>query len=213
MAKSLSDGFVQASQAQGLSSYMFAYPGCAFLAADSPFTATNECAAWRANVMSALQQLRPNVLVIANLNSFYVEEPFPEWTLSNTELAWGNELRRTIEGLSELQSQVIIAQPPPQFEYDLRYDLSLLWPNSVKESRDVVVARREAINTIEQNAVAGIPFVQPLVSLTDNFCNAEVCDPQVDGVFMFEDDDHLSVDGSKLVAPQLQEAIGRALGL
>jgi hypothetical protein len=161
--------------------------------------------------MSALQQLRPNVLMIANLNSLYVEEPFPDWTLSNTELAWGNELRRTIEGLSELQSQVIIAQPPPQFEYDLRYDLSLLWPNSVKESRDVVVARRETINAIEQNAVAGIPFVQPMVSLIDNFCNAEICDPKVDGVFMFEDDDHLSVDGSKLVAPLLQKAISEAL--
>ena len=212
MAKSLSDGFVQASQAQGLSSYVFSFPGCAFLISDSPFTATNDCAAWRANVMSALQQLRPSVLVIANLNSLYVEEPFPEWTLSNTELAWGNEVKRTLEGLSELQSQVIIAQPPPQFEYDLRYDLSLLWPNSVKESRNVVVARREAINAIEQNAVSGITYVQPIVSLTDNFCNAEICDPKVDGVFMFEDDDHLSVDGSKLVAPQLQEAIGRALG-
>ena len=212
MAKSLSDGYVQASQAKGLSSYVFSFPGCAFLISDSPFTATNDCAAWRANVMSALQQLRPNVLVIANLNSLYVEEPFPEWTLSNTELAWGNEVKRTLEGLSELQAQVIITQPPPQFEYDLRYDLSLLWPNPVKESRDVVVARREVINAIEQNAVAGISLVQPVVSLTDNFCNAEICDPKVGGVFMFEDDDHLSVDGSKLVAPQLQEAIGRALG-
>jgi len=212
MAKSLSDGFVQATYAQGLTGYVFSYPGCAFLISDSPFTATNDCAAWRANVMSALQQLRPNVLVIANLNSLYVEEPFPEWTLSNTELAWGNEVKRTLEGLSELQAQVIMVQPPPQFEYDLRYDLSLLWPNSVKESRNVVIARREAINAIEQNAVAGIPFVQPIVSLTDNFCNAEICDPKVDGVFMFEDDDHLSVDGSKHVAPQLQEAIGRALG-
>jgi hypothetical protein len=161
--------------------------------------------------MSALQQLRPNVLVIANLNSLYVEEPFPEWTLSNTELEWGNEVKRTLEGLSELQAQVIIAQPPPWFEYDLRYDLSLLWPNPVKESRDVVVARREGINAIEQNAVAGIPFVQPIVSLIDNFCNAEICDPKVDGVFMFEDDDHLSVDGSKLVAPLLQKAISEAL--
>ena len=82
----------------------------------------------------------------------------------------------------------------------------------MKESKDVVAARREVINAIEQNAVAGISFVQPIVSLTDNFCNAEICDPKVDGVFMFEDDDHLSVDGSKYVAPQLQEAIGRALG-
>jgi hypothetical protein len=152
------------------------------------------------------------VLVIANLNSLYVEQPFPDWTLSNTELAWGNEVRRTLEGLSELQLQVIIAQPPPQFKYDLRYDLSLLWPNSVKESRDVVVARREVINAIEQNAVAGIPFVQPIVGLTDNFCNAETCDPKVDGVFMFEDDDHLSVDGSLYLVPQLQAAISGALG-
>jgi lysophospholipase L1-like esterase len=59
--------------------------------------------------------------------------------------------------------------------------------------------------------VAGIPFVQPMVSLIDNFCNAEICDPKVDGVFMFEDDDHLSVDGSKLVAPLLQKAISEAL--
>jgi hypothetical protein len=211
MAKSLSDGFVQATNAEGLTSYVFSYPGCAFLISDSRFAQTNDCVAWRENVMSALQQLRPNVLVIANLNSLYVEEPFPGWTLSNTGLAWGNEVRRTLEGLSELQAQVIITQPPPQFEYDLRYDLSLLWPNPVKESRDVVVARREAINAIEQNSVAGIPFVQPIVSLTDNFCNAEICDPKVDGVFLFEDNDHLSVDGSKLVAPQLQKAISEAL--
>jgi len=213
MAKSLSDGFVQASQAQGLSSYVFSFPGCAFLISDSPFTATNDCAIWRANVMSALQQLRPNVLVIANLNSLYVEEPFPDWNVEETQLIWGSEVTRMLKGLIDLRTQVIIAQPPPQFKYDLRYDLSLLWSNSVKESRDVVVARREAINAIEQNAVAGIPFVQPIFGLTDNFCNAEICDPKVDGVFMFEDDNHLSVDGSKLVAPQLQEAIGRALGL
>lgn len=211
MAKSLSDGFVQASQAQGLSSYVFSFPGCAFLISDSPFTATNDCAAWRANVMRALQQLRPNVLVIANLNSLYVENPLPDWSIEETQQIWGSEMARTLNELVELNTRVIVAQPPPRFAYDLRYDLSLLWPNSVKEPRNVVVARREAVNAIERNAVAGIPFVQPIVSLTDNFCNAEVCDPKVDGVFMFEDDDHLSVDGSKHVAPQLQKAISEAL--
>jgi hypothetical protein len=34
----------------------------------------------------------------------------------------------------------------------------------------------------------------------------------LDGEFMLEDDDHLSVDGSQLVMPQIQEAIGGALG-
>jgi peptidoglycan/LPS O-acetylase OafA/YrhL len=212
MAKSLSDGFVQASNAEGLNGYVFSFPGCAFQLFDSPFAATNECAGWRADVLSALQQLRPNVLIIANLNSLYVDPPLPDWSTEDTQLIWGSEVTRMLKGLTELNTQVIIAQPPPRFAYDLRYDLSLLWPNTVKEDRSVVVSRREAINAIEQNATAGFSFVRPIVNFTDQFCNASICDPKVDGEFMLEDDDHLSVDGSRLVVPQLQAAIASALG-
>ena len=213
MAKSLSDGFVQATNAQGLNGYVFSFPGCAFQLSDSPFTATNECIGWRANVLSALQQLQPKVLIVANLNSLYVDPPLPDWSIEDTQLIWGSEVTRMLKGLIDLNTQVIIAQPPPRFAYDLRYDLSLLWPNTVKEPRGVVVARRETINAIEQNAAAGFDFVQPIVNFTDQFCNAEICDPKIGEEFMLEDDDHLSVDGSRLVVPQLQAAIGGALGL
>ena len=93
----------------------------------------------------------------------------------------------------------------------MRYDLSLLWPNTVKEPRDIVIARREEINAIEQNAIAGFGFVQPIVNFTDQFCNVNVCDPKIDRKFMLEDNDHLSVDGSRLVVPQLQGAIASAI--
>ena len=212
MAKSLSEGFTEASANQSLNSYVFSYPGCAFLLSDSPYAATNACAGWREDVLNALRQLQPQVVVIANLNSLYVKEPFADWTLSNTELAWGSELSRMLESLTELRTQVIIAQPPPRFAYDLRYDLSLLWPNTVKEPRDVVFARREKMNHIEENAIVDFDFVQPLVNFTDQFCNDEICDPKVDGKFMFEDDDHFSVDGSQFVAAQLSEALAKALG-
>jgi peptidoglycan/LPS O-acetylase OafA/YrhL len=213
MAKSLSDGFVQASNTQGLNSYVFSYPGCAFQLFDSPFAATNECAGWRADVLSALQQLQPKVLVIANLNSLYVDKPPPDWSIEDTQLIWGSETTRMLKGLSDLHTQVIIAQPPPRFAYDLRYDLSLLWPNSVKEPRGVVVARREVINAIEQKATEGFDFVRPIVNFTDQFCNTNICDPKIGREFMLEDDDHLSVDGSRLVVPQLQAAIAGALGM
>ena len=213
MAKSLSDGFVQASQAQGLSSYVFSFPGCAFQLSDSPFTVSNECSGWRADVFTALQQLQPKVLIIANLNSLYVDPPLPDWNVEETQLIWGSEVTRMLKGLIDLRTQVIIAQPPPQFAYDLRYDLSLLWPNTVKEPRGVVVSRRETINAIEQNATAGFDFVRPVVNFTDQFCNQNECDPKKDGKFMFEDSDHLSIDGSQLLVPQLQAAISEALGL
>ena len=211
MAKSLSDGFVQASTAEGLNSYVFSHPGCAFQIPESPFTATNECVSWRTNVLSALQQLQPRVLVIANLGSLYVDPPLPDWSVEETLLIWGNQLTRTLSSLSDLNTRVILAEPPPRFAYDLRYDLSLLWPNSVKEPRETVVTRRESINAMEQKATVGFSFVQPTISFTDQFCSASICDPKVNDRFMLEDDSHLSADGSFLVSPQLQKAIRDAL--
>ena len=211
MAKSLSDGFVQASNAQGLNGYVFSFPGCAFQLSDSPFTAINECPGWRADVLTALQQLQPKVLIIANLNSSYVDPPPPDWSIEDTQRTWGSEVTRMLKVLIDLHTQVIIVQPPPLFAYDLRYDLSLLWPNTVKESRSVVVSRRESINAIEQYATAGFDFVRPIVSFTDQFCNASICDPKIDGKFMLEDDDHLSVDGSIYVSDVLERAVAEAL--
>jgi peptidoglycan/LPS O-acetylase OafA/YrhL len=211
MAKSLSDGFVKAANAQGLTGYVFSYPGCAFLIFDSPYSATGACVGWRTDVLSTLQQLQPNVLMIANLNTLYVETPVEDWTIANTELAWGSEIMRTLEQLSELQIPVIIAQPPPRFAYDLRYDLSLLWRNTVTEPRVAVLERGERMNQIEANAIVGFQFVRPIVDFTDLFCNSNICDPKVHNKFMFEDNDHLSVDGSIYVSDVLERALAEAL--
>jgi peptidoglycan/LPS O-acetylase OafA/YrhL len=210
MAKSLSDGFVQASNAQGLNGYVFSFPGCAFQLSDSPFTATKECVSWRVDVLNALQQLQPKVLVITNLNSLYVDPPLPDWSIEDTQLIWGSQFKNMLVELSKLRTQVVIVEPPPRFAYDLRYDLSLLWPNTVKEPRSNVLARRKSINEIEQNAASEFDFVQPFVSFSDQFCNVNTCDPKIDRKFMFEDNDHLSVDGSQFIEPQLQKAISDA---
>ena len=212
MAKSLSDGFVQASNSLNLNGYVFANPGCAFLVFDSPFFASDTCSKWRADVFSLVKELNPKVVVIANLSSLYTERSLPDMSLEETQSFWASELQRTLMELSDLRTRVIISQPPPLFAYDLRYELTLLSPNSVQESRSKVIARREVIDAIEQNAVAGIDFVQPIVNFTDLFCNTDICDPRINGEFMFEDEDHLSVDGSRLVVPQLQAAIAAALG-
>ena len=161
--------------------------------------------------MSALQQLQPKVMIIANLNSLYVEQSLPNMTIEETQFTWGSELARTLEGLSGLGAQVIIAQPPPQFAYDLRYDLSLLWPNTMKEPRGKVMSRREEINLTERNAIAEFNFVQPIINFTDLFCNSSFCNPKVNGEFMLEDNDHLSVNGSLLVESVLEESIKLAL--
>jgi peptidoglycan/LPS O-acetylase OafA/YrhL len=211
MAKSLSDGFVKAANSQEMNAYVFLLPGCAYEMSDSPFSATNDCARWRADVLSALQQLQPKVVIIANLNSLYVEQSLPNMTIEETQVTWGSELTRTLEQLSELQIPVILAQPPPRFAYDLRYDLSLLWRNTITEPRVDVLERREKMNQIEANAIVGFEFVRPIVDFTDLFCNSNICDPKVSNKYMFEDNDHLSVDGSIYVSAVLERALAEAL--
>jgi hypothetical protein len=211
MARSLSDGFVSAANAESLNAYVFSLPGCSFLAIDGAFSPTLECMGWRQNVFKALSQLQPKLVVIANMNTLYTRMPLGDFTLEKTRDAWGYELTRTFDALAPLQAKVILVQPPPSFEYDLRYDISLLRKNGVQEDREVVIARRTPINEIEVQTTALYPFLAPVLNFDDLFCNAETCTQKIGKQFMLEDADHLSVDGSMLAAPLIQNAIALAL--
>jgi len=211
MARSLSDGFVSASNAETLNAYVFSLPGCSFLAFDSPFSPTLECIGWRQNVFAALSQLQPKLVMIANMNTLYTHLPLADFTLEKTRDAWGYELTRTFDALAPLQAKVMLVQPPPSFEYDLRYDISLLRKNGVQEDRATVIARRAPINEVEVNTAALYPFLAPVLNFDDLFCNAETCTQKIGKQFMLEDADHLSVEGSMLAAPVVQNAIAVAL--
>ena len=211
MARSLSDGFVSGANAEALNAYVFSLPGCSFLAFDSPFSPTLECIGWRQNVFAALSQLQPKLVMIANMNTLYTHLPLADFTLEKTRDAWGYELTRTFDALAPLQTKVMLVQPPPLFEYDLRYDISLLRKNGVQENREAVIARRAAINKVEVETAALYPFLLPVLNFNDLFCNAETCTQKIGKQFMLEDADHLSVDGSMLAAPLIQNAIELAL--
>lgn len=211
MARSLSDGFVNAANAEGLTAYVFSYPGCSFLVFDSPFSPTLECISWRQNVFSAISELKPEVLLVANLNTIYTQMPLANFSIEKTRDAWGYELTRTFDVLAPLVPRVILVQPPPSFEYDLRYDISLLRSNGIEENRDEVLARRAATNEVEVNTTALYPTSTSVLSLNDLFCNAETCVQKIGKQFMLEDADHLSVEGSMFAAPLLRRAIAEAL--
>ena len=209
MARSLSDGFVLAANSEALNAYVFSLPGCSFLAVDSPFSPTLECMGWRENVFTALSQLRPKLVMIANMNTLYTHMPLADFTLEKTRDAWGYELTRTFDALEPLQTKVMLVQPPPSFEYDLRYDISILRKNGVQENREAVIARRAPINEIEVQTAALYPFLAPVLNFDDLFCNAETCTQKTGKQFLLEDADHLSVDGSLFVSDYLKNEISK----
>ena len=211
MAKSLSDGFVEAIEAEGLKGLIFSYPSCAFMLNNSPFAQTVECIIWRSSLFTALEMIQPDVIVIANLNSLYIESPLADLTINQKSEMWGSELNRVLVSSARFNSQIILVDPPPRFSFDLRYDLSLVQPDNMAEPRIGVSVGEPDLNKIEEASLDGIPYVQPILKFADLFCNAKTCSPKVNGLYMYEDDNHLSVDGSKYVAPMLQDAISSAL--
>ena len=164
---------------------------------------------WRENVFAALSQLRPKLVMIANMNTLYTHMPLGDFTLEKTRDAWGYELTRTFDALAPLQTKVMLVQPPPSFEYDLRYDISILRKNGVQEDREVVIARRTPINEIEVQTAALYPFLAPVLNFDDLFCDAETCTQKIGKQFLLEDADHLSVDGSLFVSEYLKNEISK----
>ncbi len=211
MARSLSDGFVSAANAEALNAYVFSLPGCSFLAFDSPFSPTLECIGWRQNIFLALEQLQPKLIMIANLSTLYTDVPLANFTVEKTRDAWGYELTRTFDALAPLQAKMMLVQPPPSFEYDLRYDISLLRKNGVQEDRATVIARRAPINEVEVNTAALYPFLAPVLNFDDLFCNSKTCSQKIGKQFLFEDADHLSVEGSLFVSDYLKNKIGEII--
>ena len=211
MAKSLSDGFVEATEAEGHKGLIFSYPGCAFMLDDSPFSQAIECVSWRKSVLASLEMIQPKLIVIANLNYHYIESPIVDLTFKQKSELWGSELNRLLVSSARFNSQIIVVEPPPHFAFDLRYDLSLVKPNNMSELRADVVENKSELNEIENAALDGISYVEPMLKFAELFCDARLCSPKVNGLYMYEDDDHLSVDGSRYVAPMLQTAISNAL--
>lgn len=211
MAKSLSDGFVAAAQTEGFKGLIFSYPGCAFMLDDSPFAQTVECVSWLKSLLASLEMIQPDVIVIANLNALYIESPLADLTINQKREMWGSELNRVLVSSARFNAKIIVVDPPPHFVFDMRYDLSLVRPNNMAEPRVGAVSSEGEMGKIENAALSGISYVEPILKFTDLFCNAKTCSPKINGLYMYEDDDHLSVDGSMYIAPMLQSAISSAL--
>ena len=67
-------------------------------------------------------------------------------------------------------------------------------------------ARERAIDSTmvraERQATAGLPGVS-LLDLSDEICGADTCEPVRDGVIVYRDTNHLSVDFAERLAPVL----------
>ena len=196
----------------GMKSMIFSMPGCPYLTKESPVVSNEVCSAWRVSVTNAVNFFKPNVLVISNLSSLYIDILEQTYSGDEAKQIWSNEVAKTIsQSVSQLNA-VLIVQPPPRFMQDVQYDISLLRPISKREPRPDVIARRIIANEIDRNLLDPAKANLGLLNFDDVFCNESHCSQVIGKQLMFEDADHLSPQGSQLLVDQIEAKMKEVLG-
>jgi lysophospholipase L1-like esterase len=164
------------------------------------------------NVANAINVVKPDILVISNLGSLYIDILGQTYSGDEAKQIWSNEMARTIsQSVSQLKA-VLIVQPPPRFVQDVKYDISLLRTISKREPRPDVIARRIVANEIERNLLDPAKTNLGLLNFYDVFCNESDCSQVIGNQLMFEDADHLSPQGSRLLVDQIETKMKEVLG-
>lgn len=213
MAKSLSDGFVKAAENLGMKSAVFFKPGCAYLHESSPVMSNETCTPWRANVFDAIRYLQPDVVVIANLSSLYIDILNQTSNPQDSMVFWASELSATLNSTVGETMGVLLVQPPPKFAKDVRHEISLIKPIGDPEERSEMQTRRSSVNLLEQMTVADDDLRIQVLNFDDIFCGQDTCTQVVEGELMYEDFDHLTPQGSLLLVGKLEVKIKILLSL
>lgn len=213
-AKSLSDGFIVAANDLQQDALVFALPGCAFQAPTSPFTPY--CDDWRADVWSVIKSMKPDIVVVSNLSTLYVElyaedSGIPGTPVTTAGLQWGVQVRKLFTKIRFNGARPLLVQPIPHFVFDMRYDISLLNRQSGTEPRQVVEGRTQYLNQLEERSVGELASATEILNLDSRFCVQDRCSQFLDGKLAYEDSSHLSSIGSLKMSPYFKLAMARLL--
>ena len=221
-AYALADGVIAAAERLGLDTVATSHTGCPFLARESSGVHNYPCGSWQESIVEYALAERPAAVVIANRSGGYVR-PDVGWRTvardgggraeSSGEAAdlYRAALEPVVARLSEAGIPVIIVAAVPEMTgYTDRTSLlsSAFGSQAFEIGRDEAEAFRLPALEVEQALAAKYPGVvvhDPIPAL----CPDGTCSTERDGAPVYQDETHLAVPGSLLLAAGLEDTISR----
>ena len=223
-AYALADGVINAASALGYDTVVSSRTGCPFLGRESSGTNDNPCRPWQRSALSYALSSSPVAVVIANRSAGYVH---PEWgwrtaatdegdaatSVAQAAGLWEQGIDAIVAPLREAGIPVVIIAAVPEMpEFtDQRSLFSQAFGSRPYEvpRKQSIQDRRPALDAEESVATRhpGTLIFDPIPAM----CPTETCFSAVDGVLRYQDETHLTVDGSVLLAPGIQGILGKAL--
>ncbi len=223
-AYALADGLINAANALGYDTVVSSRTGCPFLSRTASGANDFPCRPWQKAALKYALASNPAVVVIANRSGGYVH-PEIKWrtaatdggdaasSVSDAAALWQDGLTGVVKPLREAGIPVVIVGAVPEMpEFtDQRSLFSQAFGSKALEvsTAKSVAFRKPALDA--ELAVAdefpGTVVFDPVPAL----CGADVCSSAVDGKLRYQDETHLTVDGSLLLSPGLKAVLGKVL--
>ncbi|MES2825943.1 MAG: acyltransferase family protein [Pseudomonadota bacterium] len=161
------------------------------------------------------------VVVLASLALASITDPnnsIKMWDINNLERSDTHQIfleamSNTLQKLTLAGKRIIYVLPNPTLRYDPKSCLDNLRPITLAKNKKSCSRTLESVNSeylIYRNWVKDVLSNFPEVVVFDPspfFCDKNDCYGAMDGGVLYRDDNHLSINGSNLVAPQLHSLI------
>lgn len=171
---------------------LYNHDGCRFTNEDAQNHLTETCLEWNANLLKHLQENPPDlVFTTATLNK---HDTVPVGYIGQ----W-----RQLEGLTT----VFAVRDNPRMKKNIPSCLE-----NADDPLDCAITRDEGVSkVVPWENTEGIPSNVIFEDLTDYFCDDKICYPVIGNVIVYRDNNHLTAQYAKTLAPALKKPLQEAL--
>ena len=220
----LADGLINAASTLGYATVVSSRTGCPFLGIPASGTNDQPCRPWQKAALKYALNSKPAAVIIANRSAGYVH---PEWnwrtaatpdggsasSVSEAAALWQQGIEEVVAPLRAAGIPVLIIAAVPEMPAfsDQRSLFSQTFGSKPYEKKtDQAISERAPALDAEQAVATRHPgtfIFDPIPAL----CTTDTCLSAVDGVMHYQDETHLTLDGSLLLAPGLEPVLAKAL--
>ncbi len=165
------------------------------------------CEQWRAQIMARLRAERPRIVMLSMWRGYGADESLTGFKAY--EPAWIDGLARLVRQLRGIGAKVLVLGPVPDPHFVVPICLSGYLDDvpACTPSKSIAVNQRGIAAESAATQAGGGEYAD----LTDLFCTADRCPVIVGNTLVYLDENHLTLEYSRLLAPVVGALADRAL--
>jgi peptidoglycan/LPS O-acetylase OafA/YrhL len=170
-----------------------------------------ECVRWRLAALSYIKSIRPKFVVISNSSAYVMRPGFTDDYARLSSNEWEDGMRSTLNAVNSNTGLVVLLRDTPRPEIDVPVCLSRAAAHpAIFSSRECDASPKRALaGAIWQTEVsAATGFTNTaLLDMTDQFCTNNLCPATANGIVVYRDGNHMSLDYARFLGRPLAGAL------